>query len=62
MLPPVLRRPLKPNWWTIFPLVATLALWGGILYAGAWTNSALGDKAEQVAAISVLEETVSAAH
>ena len=26
MLPPVLRRPLKPNWWTIFPLVATRAL------------------------------------
>lgn len=62
MLPPVLRRPLKPNWWTIFPLVATLALWGGILYAGAWTSSALGDKSERVAAISISDEAASGRH
>jgi hypothetical protein len=62
MLPPFLRRPLKPNWWTIFPLVATLVLWGGIIFAGAWTGSALSDKAERVAAISVSDEAASIRH
>jgi len=47
MLPPV-RRPLKPNWWTIVPVLASVALWGGIVYTG----SALNDRDEAVAVAS----------
>ncbi len=59
MLPPVPKRPMKPNWWTIVPVLASVALWGGILYAGAWTGSALDDKSERVAAISQSAEAAS---
>ena len=47
MLPPV-RRTIKPNWWTIVPVLASVALWGGIAYTGA----ALNDKDEAVAVAS----------
>jgi hypothetical protein len=47
MLPPV-RRPLKPNWWTLVPVLASVALWGGIAYTGA----ALSDRDEAVAVAS----------
>lgn len=56
MLPHVRQRRLKPNWWTISPLVTSLLLWGAILYAGLWTGSTLNDKAEQVAAITVSDQ------
>jgi hypothetical protein len=59
MLRPV-RRPLKPNWWTIAPVLASLALWGGILSVGAWTGSAANDRAERFAGISHAEEVVAA--
>jgi hypothetical protein len=41
------RRPLRlrPNWWTILPLLANAALWMGIVYVGARAKSMLDDKA-----------------
>lgn len=39
------RRPLRPNWWTILPLLANTALWVGIIYVGVRAKSMLDDKA-----------------
>lgn len=50
------RRPLRPNWWTILPVLASVAIWGGIVYVGALTNSALDQRSEQVAALSAAEQ------
>jgi hypothetical protein len=58
MLPRLRQRPLKPNWWTISPLVTSLILWAAILFAGIWTGSTLNDKDERVAAISGSNEVV----
>lgn len=62
MLPSVRRRPLKPNWWTIVPVVASVLLWGGIMYVGAVTSSTLSDTPEQVAVITAPEEAIAARH
>jgi hypothetical protein len=43
---------LKPNWWTISPLVTSIILWAAILYVSLWTGSTLDDRAERVAAIA----------
>ncbi len=52
MLPRLRQHPLKPNWWTILPVVVSLVLWGGIMYIGAVTGSAMDDRSERIAAIS----------
>ncbi len=38
------RRPLRPNWWTILPLIANTALWVGIVYVGVRAKSMLDDR------------------
>jgi hypothetical protein len=42
---PFRRWPVKANWWTILPVLSSLALWGAIFYVGAMTKAALDDKA-----------------
>ena len=42
---PFRRWPMKANWWTILPVLSSLALWGAIFYVGAMTKSAMDDKA-----------------
>lgn len=41
---PFRRWPIKANWWTILPVLSSLALWGAIFYVGAMAKSALDDK------------------
>jgi hypothetical protein len=62
MLPHVRQRRLKPNWWTISPLITSLLLWGAILGAGIWTGSALNGDAERVAAITASDQAAAWAH
>lgn len=62
MQPRFRRQALKPNWWTIFPLVASLLLWGGIMYVGAVTGSAISDRSERIAAISTPAEASAVRH
>jgi hypothetical protein len=62
MLPSVRQRPLKPNWWTIVPVLASLLLWGGIMYVGALTGPTLSDRSERVAAITAPEEVSALTH
>ncbi len=42
---PFRRWPVKANWWTILPVLASLALWGAIIQVGLMTKAALDDKA-----------------
>lgn len=53
---PFRRWPWRPNWWTIAPVVASLALWSGIAYVGLRAKSALDDKAQRVAFASAAQE------
>jgi hypothetical protein len=62
MLPRIRQGRLKPNWWTISPLVTSLLLWGAILYAGLSTASAPDNKDEQVAAVSASAEASAGRH
>ena len=59
MLPRLRQRRLKPNWWTITPIVTSAVLWAAILYVSLWTGSAMDNRAEPVAAIAHSEEAVS---
>ncbi len=58
---PFRRWPVKANWWTILPVVASMALWGAIIYVGLWTKSALDDQAGRTtyAAVSARNEAAS---
>jgi len=42
---PFRRWPVKANWWTILPVLASLVLWGAIIHVGLMTKTALDDKA-----------------
>ena len=42
---PFRRWPVRANWWTILPVLASLALWGAIIHVGLKTKAALDDKA-----------------
>jgi hypothetical protein len=42
---PFRRWPVKANWWTIVPVLASLVLWGAIIHVGLRTKAALDDKA-----------------
>lgn len=57
---PFRRRPWRPNWWTIAPVLASVALWSAIGYVGLRTKSALDDKAERVAYAAASEEAEAA--
>ncbi len=62
MLPSVRRRPTKPNWWTIVPVVASLFLWVGIMYVGVLTGSTLRERSARVAAVTSPEEVAAVSH
>lgn len=42
---PFRRWPVKANWWTILPVLASLVLWGAIVHVGLKTKAVLDDKA-----------------
>lgn len=42
---PFRRWPVKANWWTILPVLASVALWGAIIHVGLRTKAALDDRA-----------------
>lgn len=50
------RRPLKPNWWTILPLLANVALWAGIVGAGAWIKTTWDEKGKTAIYAAVSSE------
>ncbi len=54
---PLRRRPLRPNWWTIAPLLANAALWGAIAYVGVRTKSMLDDRPATAIYAAVSDET-----
>ena len=58
MLPRLRQRRLKPNWWTITPLVTSVILWAAILYVSLWTESSQDNQSERVAAIAASNEPV----
>ncbi len=54
---PLRRPPLRPNWWTILPLLASAAMWAGIIYVGAWTQSMLDGRAAPLIQVAASDET-----
>jgi hypothetical protein len=42
---PFRRWPVKANWWTILPVLASVVLWGAIIHVGLRTKAAFDDKA-----------------
>jgi hypothetical protein len=54
---PFRRWPLKANWWTILPVLASVALWGAIIYVAAMTKSALDDRAGRTTYAAVSDQT-----
>ena len=40
------RRPLRPNWWTILPLIANAALWAGIVYVCVGAKTMMENRAK----------------
>lgn len=42
---PFRRWPVRANWWTILPVLASLVLWGAIIHVGLRTKAVLDDKA-----------------
>lgn len=51
------RGPLRPNWWTILPLLANAALWVGIVYVGVKAKSMVDDRAATAIYADVSTET-----
>ena len=54
------RPPLRPNWWTILPLLATAALWVGIVHAGVTVRSMLEDRPATAAYAAASDEAEAA--